>query len=446
MPRWDRAVVLGGSIAGLLAAHVLAERYATVIVVERDRLPAAACHRRGVPHGRHVHGLLPGGLRAMEQLLPGISQKMIGDGALTGDILGNVRWYVRGQRLPQAGIGVTALSASRPLIEAAIRKRVRALANVTLRDRCIATGLLLTPDRRRVEGVWVGDAAGGHKQLLPADLVIDATGRATRTLRWLSMLGFPAPAADRIDIDLRYVSCEFAAPPDIIGKDLMVAIGRAPRQRRSGVMQRIEGGRVLVTLAGIRGDRPPLDPDGFAGYANSLPADDIARLIRAGRPLTALTQFHCPTYVRQRFERLSRYPAGLLFVGDSVCSLNPMYAEGISVAARTAAVLRHQLRDAGEPMAKPFFNAVCSTLDDPWGLAATADTADVSPSPTAEYLAALEKAAPHDLTLSIAYVRVAALIDPPAALLSPAIRQLVAAITATCGKIEPSQPGRTRLS
>ncbi|HZM75229.1 MAG TPA: FAD-dependent oxidoreductase [Candidatus Limnocylindrales bacterium] len=424
MPRWDRAVVLGGGIAGLLAAYVLAERYATVTVVERDRLPVAAGHRRGVPHGRHVHGLLPGGLRVLEDLLPGICQQMISGGALTGDILGDVRWYVRGQRLPQTSIGITALSASRPLIEAAIRQRVRALSNVTVRDGCMATGLLLSPDRRRVGGVQVG----WNTEVLPADLVVDATGRGTRTLGWLGRHGYPDPPADRIHIDLRYVSCTFTAPPEIIGTDLLVAIGRVPGQRRSGVMQRIEGDRVLVTLAGIRGDRPPLDPHGFAGYAASLPAHDIADLIRAGTPVSALTQFHCPTYVRQRFEQVARFPAGLLLMGDSVCSLNPMYAEGISVAARTAAVLRHQLRGADELTAEPFFKAVCSTLDAPWGWSADADAADPSPSLTSGYLAEVEKAAPHDLALATAYVRVAALIDPPATLLSPAIRQRVAAI------------------
>ncbi|MCI0690278.1 MAG: hypothetical protein L0Y54_24020, partial [Sporichthyaceae bacterium] len=165
----DRAVVLGGSIAGLLAARVLAEHYGGVTVVERDRLPAAAHHRRGVPHGRHFHGLLPHGQLVLEELLPGLSDGLLADGALTGDVLGNVRWYLRGQLLRQARIDLGVLSASRPLIEAAVRRRVLALPNVELRDGCSVSGLRLSPNRRRVTGVLIAGApvagalvSGGH--------------------------------------------------------------------------------------------------------------------------------------------------------------------------------------------------------------------------------------------------------------------------------------------
>ncbi len=389
----ERAVVMGGGIAGLLAAFVLAERFAKVTVAERD--PAGTSPRRGVPQGRHVHGLLPGGLRVLEELMPGFTHDMIDRGALTGDILGNVRWHVRGRRLPQADIGVRALSASRGLIETAIRDRVEALPNVTIHDGCAVTGLRLAPDGKGVDGVRLGDEFTG------ADLVIDATGRGSRTLRWLGRLGFAPPPADVTKIDLRYVSQPFAAPPEILGRDLMVAIGRLPRQRRSGIMQRIETGHVLVTLAGIRGERPPLDPQGFAEYATSLPAADIADLIRIGRPLRPPAQFHCPAYTRQRFERLTGFPSGLLFTGDSICGLNPMLAEGITVAARMAAILARHLDDPAE-----YYRAVASTLD-----------GDGAERPTAQQLAAVERAAPDDIAVATAYVRVMALIDPPSALL-----------------------------
>lgn len=434
----DHAVVLGGSIAGLLAAHVLSGHYAHVTVIERDRLPAHAGHRRGVPHDRHFHGLLPNGQQLLENLFPCMTDSLTAGGALTGDALANVRWYLRGRKLRQADTGLTVLSASRPLIEAAIRSRVRALPNVSLCDGHQATGLCTTPSRQRVTGVRAAGPAGHGSRTFLADLVIDASGRGSRTQRWLGELGYPPAPADRVSIGLRYTSRIFAAPPGFFGQDIMVAIAPAPRGRRSGVMQRIEKDQVLVTLAGAHGERPPLDPDGFAGYASTLAAPDIHRLIQAGTPLTRPAQFHCPTYERRRYEQLAGFPAGLLPIGDAICSFNPVYSEGITAAARTAITLRNQLRHGSEPRAGEYFHAVSAILDAPWGLAASTDlTTAGRPRPalpawplTAGYTASLQTAAADDPQLAAAYIRVAALVDPPAALLSPAIKERVASAAA----------------
>lgn len=431
----DHAVVCGGSIAGLLAARVLSEHYASVTVVERDPLSARAQHRRGVPHDRHFHGLLPHGQQLIEGLFPGLTRELIADGALAGDILAHIRWYVRGRMLRQADTGLTMLSASRPLIETAVRNRVRTLPNVRLRDGHQVTGLCTTPDRRRVTGVRVAGLAGQGDQSLPAYLVIDASGRSAPTRRWLRELGYPDPPADCVNIGLRYVSRTFTAPSAAFGTDIMVAIAPVRRGGRSGVMQRVEGNRVLVTLAGIHGDRPPLDADGFADYASTLAAPDIHHLIQCATAITRSAQFHCPTYERRRYELLPDYPAGLLPIGDAVCSFNPVYSEGISAAARTAVALGDQLKGCDQPVAAEYFRNVSAILDGPWDLAVSADlaTADKTPrahptSPlTADYRARLENAAADDAYLSTAYVRVAALVDPPLALLSPAIRQRLAA-------------------
>lgn len=437
----DHAVVCGGSIAGLLAARVLSEHYATVTVIERDRLPARAQHRRGVPHDRHFHGLLPHGQQLIEGLFPGITEGLIDDGALAGDILAHIRWYMRGRMLRQADTGLTMLSASRPLIEAAVRDRVRMLPNVRLRDGHRVTGLCTTPDRRRITGVRVADLAAQGDQPLPANLVIDASGRSAPTRRWLSELGYPDPPADSVNIGLRYVSCTFTAPPSVFGSDIMVAIAPARRGGRSGAMQRIEGNRVLVTLAGIRGDRPPLDAHGFADYASTLAAPDIHHLIEYGTAIAGSAQFHCPTYERRRYELLPDFPAGLLPIGDVVCSFNPVYSEGISAAARTAVALRDQLQKYEHPVAAEYFRHVSAILDGPWELTVSADLAAADntrralpTSPlTADYRARLERAAADDAYLSTAYVRVAALVDPPLALLSPAIRQRLAWVLAPGG-------------
>lgn len=440
----DHAVVCGGSIAGLLAARVLSEHYTSVTVVERDRLPAHAQHRRGVPHDRHFHGLLPHGQQLIERLFPGITRGLIADGALAGDILAHIRWYVRGRMLRQADTGLTMLSASRPLIEAALRNRVGTLPNVRLRDGRQVTGLCTTPDRRRVTGVRVAGLAGEGTQSLPANLVIDASGRSALTRRWVSELGYPDPPVTSVNIGLRYVSCTFTAPPAAFGTDIMVAIAPARRGGHSGVMQRIEGNRVLVTLAGIHGDRPPLDADGFADYASTLSAPDIHHLIQYGTAVTRSAQFHCPTYERHHYELLPDFPAGLLPIGDVICSFNPVYSEGISAAARSAVALRDQLQRCDQPVAAEYFRHVSAILDEPWDLAVSADLAAADNTPraqptsplTADYRARLERAAADDAYLSTAYVRVATLVDPPLALLSPAIQQRLASAAGAPGRAE----------
>jgi FAD dependent oxidoreductase len=251
----DHALVLGGSITGLLAARVLADEYAGVTIVDRDRLPAGVEHRRGVSHGHHVHGMLPKGLQILEELLPGFTRRVRAAGGLDGDLLGNVRWNLQGRTLRRADIGLTVLSASRPLIEGTIRERVRALPNVTVLDGHDIAGIRTTPGGERITGATVTGSTGESSRVVPADLVVDATGRGSRMPRWLVEAGYLPPPADRVAIDLSYSSCLFDAPDGILGDDLIVVTARFPGQRRSSVMQLIEGGRILITLAGVLGGR-----------------------------------------------------------------------------------------------------------------------------------------------------------------------------------------------
>jgi 2-polyprenyl-6-methoxyphenol hydroxylase-like FAD-dependent oxidoreductase len=431
----DRAVVLGGSVAGLLAASALAGRYTEVVIVERDVLPSRVEHRKGVPQGRHVHGFLPSGLRLVEELLPGLTAGMVAEGALLGDILGNVRWYLNGQLLRQAPTGLVALSASRALIEAAIRDAVRSRPNVTVLDGWEVVGLCATDDRRRVTGARVTSRHGAGSRVLPADLVVDATGRGSRLSRWLVGLGYAPPPEDVVAIGLSYATRVFAMPPDPFGDDIIVATARFPGQRRSAIAQRLEGGRVMVTLAGVLGERPPGDLAEFISYARSLPVPDTYRIVRAGEPAGDAFLFRCPTYVRRRFERLTDLPAGLLAIGDATCAFNPVYGQGMTVAAATAMALRDEVRTPGGIDPARFFATQSRLLDAPWALAAGADLAQpgvtgpaLPPSPlTGDYLARLQRAAADDAELATAFLRVTSLVDPPAALLADAVRERVLA-------------------
>jgi 2-polyprenyl-6-methoxyphenol hydroxylase-like FAD-dependent oxidoreductase len=425
----DHAVVLGGSIAGMLAARVLADEFSHVSVVERDPLPGGRTgHRRGVPHGHHVHGLLTRGQMVMEDLLPGLTSQLRAQRALTGDLQGNVRWYVAGRQLPQAIAGLPLVSASRPLIEGSIRARVRALPNVTIWDGYDVVGLTASADGQRITGARVGRSGDGATMNMFADLVVDATGRGSRTPLWLGELGHQPPAEERVRIDLGYASALFEAPPrELIRDDIVISTARFPGQNRGGVLQMLEGGRCLVTLAGILGEHPPVDPDGFVAYAKTLAAPATYEIIRAALPLTEPTRFRMPTYVRRRYERLRSFPAGLLVTGDAVCNFNPVYGQGMSVAAMDAEALRQELRRGGEPQAARYFRALARALDAPWSIAVGADLTvpEVAGPRTRKgrlisaYVRRLQAAALDDVSLATAFIRVASLVDAPPALMRP---------------------------
>jgi 2-polyprenyl-6-methoxyphenol hydroxylase-like FAD-dependent oxidoreductase len=426
----DRAVVLGASMAGLLAARVLADAYGQVTVIDRDELPEAGAHRRGVPQGRHLHGLLARGQQALEELLPGLTAELIAQGAPAGDMLADTRLYLSGHRLRQARTGLVVLCASRPVLEGHVRARVRAIPNLRFLDRCDILGLAATPDGRRVTGVRVlRRADGSAAQLLGADLVVDATGRGARTPMWLEALGYPRPRQEQVRIGLGYASRTYRLPADALAGDLAVLQAATPGHPRTGGLQRLEGDRWMLTLGGILGDHPPTDADGFLEFARSLRFPDIYETVRDAEPLDDPVSFRFPASVRHRYERLGRFPDGLLVVGDAVASFNPVYGQGMSVAALEALTLRRHLERGTRPQPRRFFADLARVVDVPWEIAAGGDLVfpEVQGRRTPKgrllnaYITRLHAAAARDASLADAFVRVAGLVAPPQTLLHPRV-------------------------
>jgi 2-polyprenyl-6-methoxyphenol hydroxylase-like FAD-dependent oxidoreductase len=426
----DHAVVLGASMAGLLAARVLADSYGQVTVLDRDQLPHTGTNRRGVPHGRHLHALLARGQQALEELFAGLTAELVADGVPVGDVLANGRWYLNGHRLRQVPTGLVALCASRPFLEGHVRARVRALPSLRLLDHCQVVGLASTPDGRRVTGVRVlRPVDSGAEEVLGADLVVDATGRGSRTPLWLEALGYGRPPSEQVRIGLGYATRTYRLPPDALGGDLGLLHAPTPEHPRGAAFLRLEGDRWMVTLVGILGDHPPTDPDGFLAFARSLRFPDIYDAIRDGQPLDDPVGFRFPASVRHRYERLGRFPDGLLVVGDAVCSFNPIYGQGMSVAALEALALRRHLERGTAPQPRRFFGDLARVVDVPWDIAVGADLVfpGVQGRRTARvrlvnaYLARLHAAAAHDARLASAFMRVAGLVAPPQSLLRPAI-------------------------
>ena len=445
----DRAVVLGAGMAGLLAARVLADSYGQVTVLDRDELPQASTHRRGVPHGRHVHALLARGQQALEELFPGLTEELVAHGAPAGNLLTNARLYLSGHQLRQADTGLVLLCASRPFLEGHVRARVRALPNLAFLDRRDVVGLATTPDGRRVTGARVlRRADGSAEELLGADLVVDASGRGSRTPAWLDALGYPRPDREQVRIGLGYATRTYRLPPDALDGDLAVLDAATPQHPRSGALQVLEGDRWMLTLAGILGDHPPTDPDGFLAFARSLRFPDIYEAVRDAEPLDDPVAFRFPASVRHRYEKLDRFPDGLLVLGDAVASFNPIYGQGMSVAALEALTLRRHLERGMEPQPRRFLGDLARVVDVPWDMAAGGDLVfpGVEGRRTAKvrlvsaYLARLHAAAAHDAHLATAFLRVAGLVAPPQSLLRPGV-----ALRVLRGSLSPATAARGRL-
>jgi flavin-dependent dehydrogenase len=340
-------IVIGGGLTGFLAARALAGE-AAVTIVERDVLPSAPEPRKGLPQARHVHNLWSGGADAIERLLPGVLAELESHGArriplTTGMVAYSPKgWYRRWAESHYS------ISCSRDLLDWVVRDQVlaRSAAAVTVLQRTQVLGL--EGDARTVTGVRVRDAAG-QETTLTADVVVDAAGRASRTHHWLRDAGLPGPAAREVDSGLVYASRTYQAPPKTPEAWPIINVQGDPRGRapaRSGVIQPIENGQWVVTLAGTRGAHPPCDPDAFEAFARRLRHPLIAEALVHAQPLTDVTLSRT-TVNRRRFYEKARMPSGLIVLGDAVAAFNPTYGHGMTVAAQSALTVRDTLRRRG---------------------------------------------------------------------------------------------------
>lgn len=428
------AVVLGASLAGLITAQVLSEAYETVTVVDRDDLPEAAQPRRGVPQSRQLHVLLARGRQALDELFDGLSDELHACGAPLVDLNAGVHWVNDGYRMRRSPSSLIGVGVSRPLLERTVRARVQKLANVRFLPATEATGLLSTDDRRRVTGVLV-TPRGAAPERLDADLVVDACGRASRSPVWLAELGCPAPAEDRVAIDVTYVTRCYERESRHLGGLLGALTNAVPQRPRTGIVAALEDDRFAVALSGVLGEQPPTDDEGFVRFADSLGVPMISSLVREAVPVGEPARMRYPASLRRRYERLRRFPLGYLVTGDALCSFNPIYGQGMTVAATEGLLLRDLLAGDRNRLWRRFFRGAARLIDGPWSIAVGTDLRfpQVEGRRTLRvrlvnaYVHRLHAAARTDAVLGTAFLRVLNLIDPPHRLLRPAIVRRVLA-------------------
>ncbi|MGK9462920.1 MULTISPECIES: FAD-dependent oxidoreductase [unclassified Streptomyces] len=451
-----RALVLGGSYAGLFAARVLTEQYDEVLIVDRDRLVGERGPRRGRPQGRHINAMHVRGLQVTEELFPGFIDGLVADGCPTGDYAGSCRWYFNGLPLVREDIGYIAVPATAPLMERHLRERVEQLPGVRFVERHDIVGLEATPDHSRITGARLSDLDDDRREVvIEADLVVDATGRGSRTPAMLKRFGYGTVPEERIKIDLGYVTQHYELDDDPWRGDLAIIPVAYPGSPRGAIFTQTDHGRVELTTYGLLGDHPPTDQEGFYEFVRSLAVPDIADALETARPVDEPVPFHYPVTLRRRYERMSRLPAGLVVTGDAVTSFNPVYAQGMTVAAVSALTLRRHLRPAGGPDPAAYFRDLArDCIDAPWEMTTTVDLnfpdvpghRSLKMRMVQRYLRLVQVAATRDPKVTTAYLRAAGMVDTPQSLMRPGVlwRVLRGAFTRSSAAARPRQPALAR--
>jgi 2-polyprenyl-6-methoxyphenol hydroxylase-like FAD-dependent oxidoreductase len=437
-----QAVVIGAGMGGMPAARVLSDYFEKVVVIENDVLPSDPLPRAGTPQSKHVHVLLAGGLQALESLFPGVGQDLADAGAQLLRVAVDMLWERPGyESYPRRDLGFTSYNMTRPLLESVVRKKFAAIGNITVHERCRAQHWVTSEDGMTVTAVSCL-YADGKKEEIQADLLIDASSNGQLTLDLLAALGLPAPDEATVAVDMGYASTLFEIPDDAPSDWRAVnTLPSPPSNRRGAFLSQVEGNRWLVSLGGNHDVKPPEDEAGFLEFAQQLRTPTIYYAIKSAKRCAPIARYGLKASRWRHFEKLERFPAGIIPIGDSICRFNPVYGQGMSVAAKEACLLRSLLQAAAaegkglSSLATDFLVQAQPIIDAPWAAAVVPDFLDPltegeRPADLANALkfgAALVKTAYEDAAIHKLMFEVQHLLKPRSVLREPAIVEQVRA-------------------
>jgi 2-polyprenyl-6-methoxyphenol hydroxylase-like FAD-dependent oxidoreductase len=433
------AVVLGASMSGLLAARVLADFYDTVTVVERDVLPDDPASRRGVLQDTHVHVLMARCSLIVSDLFPGILDELAADGANVwsdGD-LAKLHLSFGGHSLVHAGKlrhPMPSYYVSRPFLEAHVRQRVRAIPNIVIRDGHDVGTVRLDASGDQVTGASVVNRVSGDESTLEADLVVDATGRGSRMPTLLDSLGYGRPREDELVVRLAYASQALRMPADLHAPELVLILPESGRLT-GGALLRCENDTWIMTLHTMMGEDPPSEHARRLEFIDQMAPTNVTEAVRAAQPAGDVTRYRVPSNRWRRYDKMERMPKGLLIVGDAVCSFNPIYGQGMTVAAIEAMVLRQCLQRGQRNLSRRFFRCSARQIGIAWQTAVGSDlalpevagTRTLSVRLTNAFLQRVLVAGETDPVIAGQFLRVVGMMDPPNRLLHPKLLVRVAA-------------------
>jgi 2-polyprenyl-6-methoxyphenol hydroxylase-like FAD-dependent oxidoreductase len=433
----NHAIVIGGGMAGLLSAHILSKYFERVSLIERDHYPEEPIFRAGTPQGRHVHIMLVRGQQILEEFFPGIKNKLVAQGAIEGDFAADYIYRFPSGLSPRLPSRLRGYACSRPLLEWQVRREVIARERVHFIERHEIVNLLISSDGKTVTGVQMrerNDKPLAEREIvdLTADLVVDASGRDSQVTRWFTALGYTAPPETVVNPFFGYSSRIYAPPadPERTWKGLVVQ-SDPPKNLRGGVIWPTEEGNWIVVLGGTVKDYPPTDEDGFLEFTKTIPDPLFYEVLKDAQPLSPIYGDRRTENRLRHFDSLTRLPERFVVLGDAVCAFNPVYGQGMTVAAMGAVALDESLRQQGlTGLPRHFQRKLAKITETPWQLATASDhkvpaLEGMKPGWAARltyrYFDGLVALLPTTPSISKTFSEVLHMVEPPTALFRPSI-------------------------
>ncbi|MCX6046807.1 MAG: FAD-dependent monooxygenase [Chloroflexi bacterium] len=439
---YKHAIVIGGSIAGLTTARVLTDHFEQVTVIERDGPSDATEFRKGAPQARHPHALLARGQQILEQQFPGLVAELIEGGAVPMDMGRDFAFFIDGAWCQPYQSKIMSTACSRPRLESAIYRRLAAHPKVRFMHEQEVLGLCVDEQKVRVTGIQLRERGNPMAAIneLAADLVVDASGRDSHAPQWLESLGYTAPQETMINAFPGYATRIFKRPADFkeTWKGLYI-LAMAPNHSRGAVIMPLEGDRWHVCLVGMAGDYPPTDEEGFWNFLRSLPSSRFYDVLKEAEPLTAPYGYRRAENRLRYFEKLPRHLEGFLATGDAVYAFNPVYGQGMTVAAMASLALdeclkaqRHQHGDQTlGGLAKQFQTKLAGVIAGPWQMATGQDVlwpaceGGQKPDRITQmingYMERVIRTMPYNIAVADAFFHVQNMLKPPTSLFHPKV-------------------------
>lgn len=446
----NTALIIGGSMTGLLSARVLSEHFEQVIVMERDVLPTESATRKGTPQARHVHLMLKRGTEILQQYFPGLYENV---DAREVDITADLHLYHLGKWGAKVRSSDIAYSMSRPQLEALVRSQVKKIENVKFIENVSVMNLILNKKANQVVGVLYKNRDTQVKTGLEVTLVVDASGRGSRMPQWLESAGYARVKESKLTINMRYTTRVYEAPENFNPDWNLLAIYPSAPSKKTGLIGRVEDNKYIVTFTGRLGLVPPTDEEGFIDYARDMPQPHIYDFLRKAKPVADIVTHQTPSSRRRHYENLQDFPDGLAILGDAVCSFNPVWGQGMTTAALETLELAKAVEAYAQAdglrtgFGKYFQKQVAKVADVAW----TAATSEDMRHPeigvkvplvthfTNWYVKQIHDVAAYDGEMNIFFMRMMNMMLPPTAAFAPKIVSKVVAHLLKGQKVEAVQ-------